>query len=196
MKRARTRHSALSFFVSISMAGTVLAASPSLLAADIPPGTCAAPAAETPCVSLAEGDLALAAGLLFGLPRDARPYETPGAGLTAWVDEQAGLFVAAVPQVATGLRGLALGDLVAAATDLAVALGGTVTGFSVYDNAGADVYVYEVDFVHAGTELKASLGFVPLADATLSALVAIWREAETPGVFALVDELYAGVDAA
>jgi len=203
MKNARTRHPALSLFVSISVAGTMFAGASSTATANVPfdMGNLGAPdivsSAHRACAAglgLWGGDLAVAAGMVFVLPQGAVAFEGTDVEAQAWIDESAGLFVAAIPQAATGVTDLSLGDLVAAATDLAVSMDGAVTGFSVYDNEGATVYVYDVAFAREGVDLRASLGFVPLGDGTMSALVGIWRDGSGMTAQPLMGDLYAGVD--
>ena len=203
MKSARTRGSAVSLLVSISVASTVCAGVSRAVVAEELPGVDGFGAFDAEACALGEctcveelGDLAVAAGLMFALPQGAASFDAPGLDAAAWIDEEAGLFVAAIPQVATGTGGISLGTLVAAATDLSIAMGGRVTGFSVYDNASAAVYMYDVAFTHAGAELHGTLGFVPLENGTLSALVTICRAPAAENLAPVVQRLYAGVDLA
>ena len=50
------------------------------------------------------------------------------------------------------------------------ALGGMPMGGGVYENDGATVYAYAVAFERDGEELMGVLGFVPVADGSLSVL--------------------------
>ena len=200
MKTARTRHSALSFLVSLSVAGSVLAA-PSAATADdfLESGGLCTKLPElrlAPVPAPLAGDVVCAAGLMFQLAEDAVPMSELGIALScpAWLCGDAGLFVAVLANAVEEVSALSLGELMAAATDLAFAMDGVLTGFSVYDNESVSAYVYDVAFAHAGRPLRGSIGFIPMGDGTLTALTCMYAEDTALELAGVLDTLYASVE--
>ena len=95
-----------------------------------------------------------------------------------WEDADGTFVVRVTPNVAEDAAALTHEDLDMLAFQQMAALDGMPMGGGVYENDGATVYAYAVAFERDGEELMGVLGFVPVADGSLSVLSCAFPLAE------------------
>lgn len=117
-------------------------------------------------------------GLVFQLPEGFSAAEGSSEEQAVWEDADGTFVVRVTPNVAEDAAALTHEDLDMLAFQQMAALGGMPMGGGVYENDGATVYAYAVAFERDGEELMGVLGFVPVADGSLSVLSCAFPLAE------------------
>lgn len=117
-------------------------------------------------------------GLVFQLPEGFSAAEGSSEEQAVWEDADGTFVVRVTPNVAEDAAALTHEDLDMLAFQQMAALDGMPMGGGVYENDGATVYAYAVAFERDGEELMGVLGFVPVADGSLSVLSCAFPLAE------------------
>ena len=117
-------------------------------------------------------------GLVFQLPEGFSAAEGSSEEQAVWEDADGTFVVRVTPNVAEDAAALTHEDLDMLAFQQMAALDGMPMGGGVYENDGATVYAYAVAFERDDEELMGVLGFVPVADGSLSVLSCAFPLAE------------------
>ena len=127
---------------------------------------------QNPFRSLLNGTAPNDAAVFAGAPREGAPFAVEALRalangsdytLPAWIDCASGRLNS------TGSHGrVTVGDVMAAASDLASALGGKIVDFSLHTGGGSKVYAFGVSFECNGEVCLGTVGFSPIADGTVS----------------------------
>lgn len=114
-----------------------------------------------------------AGGLTFGLPEDFALDKDSADDKPSWYSGDGTVMLSVMPGLVTGISALGVETFDLIAEGIAESLEGRIEGNTLISNEGAKVYAYVFTFSSGDIEFVGALGMVPLADDTVTSVLAL-----------------------
>lgn len=136
------------------------------------------------------------AGMSFDIPAGLSATDESSDQQGIWTDESGDLVVRVTPNVVDSVQSMTLRDLTREAYGLASSLNGEVVGYATYENDDTTVYTYAIVFERDGVEQMGTVGYVPVADGSLSAISCAFPLSDMDAYAPTVESIYESVSVA
>ncbi len=153
-------------------------------------------AAETDAATAVAGTAESLAGMSFDIPEGLSATDESSDQQGIWTDESGDLVVRVTPNVVDSVQSMTLRDLTREAYGLASSLDGEVVGYATYENDDTTVYTYAIVFERDGVEQMGTVGYVPVADGSLSAISCAFPLSDMETYAPMVESIYESVTVA